>query len=258
MNNVSSLISVIMPAYNAESIIADSIDSVLSQTYENIELIVVDDGSSDKTLDIIEKLKLKDARIKSFPNEKNIGVSKTRNKAIKLAKGQWIAFLDSDDVWKKNKLMKQLWKAEEVNGDFIFTGAEYMNFESEMYPGIFEVPDVVTFKKLLSQNYISTSSVLIKKELIGELIFEKDHLHEDYLLWLRILQNGNIAYGINEVLLTYRLHKNSKSGNKFKSYNMTYGVHRELGRSILQSIVGTNSHLFKSLLKYRKIIYGNK
>ncbi|WKV07997.1 glycosyltransferase family 2 protein [Thermoanaerobacterium sp. CMT5567-10] len=251
--NKQMLVSIIMPTYNCEKYIEQAINSVINQTYKEWELLVIDDGSEDNTVEIIKELSKKDSRIRFVKNEKNQGVSATRNIGISLANGNWIAFLDSDDMWDKTKLEKQMKYAEKTSAEFLFTGSSYINEDGEYYKGIFEVPDKVTYKKLRNHNVISCSSVLIKKRLFDNIKMEKDDMHEDYAVWLRILRTGILAYGINEPLLIYRISRNSKSGNKIKSIKMTYKVFRFIGLNPIVSIYFTFRHVIESVKKYKKI-----
>jgi teichuronic acid biosynthesis glycosyltransferase TuaG len=253
--NIVELVSVIMPAYNCDRYIEEAIYSVINQTYQSWELIVIDDCSKDKTAHIIEKLLKVDARIRYYKNDNNNGVSATRNRGIALANGAWIAFLDSDDRWDRMKLEKQMMIAVNKNIEFLFTGSSYINENGDFYKGVFNVPEIVTFKKLRKHNVISCSSVLINKRFFNHIKMEKDEMHEDYAVWLKILKGGVCAYGINEPLLTYRISKNSKSGNKLKTIKMTYKVYRFLNINPLSSAFFTVSHVILSLKKYKKIFF---
>lgn len=252
------LISIIMPAYNAEKYIAESIKSVINQSYLNWELIIIDDGSKDSTVKIIKDMVQIDDRIIFLKNGKNIGVSATRNRGISKARGEWIAFLDSDDMWKKNKLTTQMEVARKKNADFLFTGSSYINEPGEKYPGIFEVPKTVDYKKLRTHNVISCSSVLVKKKFFKDIKMERDDIHEDYAVWLRILMTGVNAHGINEPLLIYRISPMSKSGNKVKTIKMTYKVFRFIGMDQIESSYYTIRHILGSLKKYSRIKMSSK
>lgn len=253
MDGNKTLVSIVMPAYNSEKYITEAINSVIAQTYEDWELIVLDDGSEDDTLQIINKCALKDPRIKAYSNKMNMGVAKTRNKGIDLAVGEWIAFLDSDDMWHPAKLEKQLKFANEKSAGFIFTGSSYINKKGEPFKKVFEVPPKSTYKGLRKQNVISCSSVLIKKKHFKEIKMERDDLHEDYIAWLKILKTGIIAYGINEPLLIYRIYKGSKSSNKRKSAIATYRVYRHIGINPISSVYFFIRYTLASVKKYRKI-----
>ena len=247
------LINIIMPAYNCERYIEKAIESVIAQTYQSWELIVIDDGSKDNTIKIVEKIVNREKRIKFYKNEKNIGVSETRNRAISIANGEWIAFLDSDDIWEASKLEKQMLIAKEKGLEFIFTGSSFINEYGNQFKGILEVPEIVTYEKLRTHNVISCSSVLVKKKFFKNIRMEKDDMHEDYAVWLRILKKGIKAYGINEPLLIYRISHNSKSGNKIKTIKMTYKVFRFIGINPVGSVYFMCMHIMGSLKKYRSI-----
>lgn len=251
------LVSIIMPAYNCEKYISESIDSVLNQTYRDWELLIINDWSTDNTLNIIEEYSIKDSRIKVISNYRNLGVSATRNRGIELATGEWIAFLDSDDIWKPEKIKTQVSIAKKENAEFVFTASAYINESGKAYKGIFEVPQTVTYKKLRNHNVISCSSVLVKKKYFENIKMEKDEIHEDYAVWLRILRLGVIAYGVNQPLLVYRISKGSKSGNKLKTIKMTYNVYRFLGINPIISLYFMIRHLVASIVKYSKIKYIN-
>ncbi|MHC1749572.1 MAG: glycosyltransferase family 2 protein [Cellulosilyticaceae bacterium] len=251
--NEQELISIVMPAYNCEKYIQEAIKSVTKQTYKNWELIIIDDGSKDNTVDIISELATQDKRIKFYKNEKNQGVSATRNKGIALARGEWIAFLDSDDMWQEEKLKKQMYLKQKVNAEFVFTGSSYINEIGEAYKGIFKVPTQVDYKKLRTHNVISCSSVLMKKKFFKHIKMEKDDMHEDYAVWLRILKQGVKAYAVNEPLLIYRISKNSKSGNKMKTLKMTYKVFRFVGVNPIGAVYFMVRHVIASIGKYRRI-----
>ncbi|MBX4266523.1 glycosyltransferase family 2 protein [Clostridium estertheticum] len=241
-----------MPSYNSERYIRDAIDSVLNQTYQCWELIIIDDCSKDKTFSIIQEY-YNDIRVRVYANESNQGISATRNRAISLSNGSWIAFLDSDDMWDKTKLQKQMSFAEQSNAEFLFTGSSFINANGNLYPGILEVPELVTYKKLRTHNIISCSSVVIKKKFFANIKMENDDIAEDYSVWLRILKTGVCAYAINEPLLTYRISRNSKSGNKFKSVKRAYNMFRSLGMNPVSSAFFMSSHIFCSIKKYRRI-----
>lgn len=253
MSQNQALVSIIMPAYNCEKYVVEAINSVLAQTYRNWELLVLDDGSKDNTLQIIEEFSQKDSRIKALHNGKNMGVSDTRNSGIEIASGDWIAFLDSDDMWEPVKLEKQFEIVEKKAAEFLFTGSSYINEEGEPFKGIFEVPEKVTYKKLRNQNVISCSSVLVKKKYFENIKMEKDEMHEDFAVWLRILKFGVTAYGVNEPLLIYRISRNSKSGNKMKTVKMTYKVFRFVGINPIESAYFMMRHVIASVLKYKRI-----
>lgn len=246
------LISIVMPLYNSERYIESTLKSVLDQTYKNFELIIIDDGSIDLGPNIIKKYSKCDKRIKYYRNKKNMGVSFSRNRGIELSSGEWIAFIDSDDKWKSNKLEVQIKYASSNKSEFIFTGSAFVDENDKLYPGIYSVPMKVNYKSLLKSNYISCSSVLIKKKYLKVNKFGRDDIHEDYACWLRILKNENIcAHGISKPLLVYRVSRNSKSGNKIKSAKMLYGTYRYIGLNVIKSMYFWSCFFVNRSKKYK-------
>ena len=232
------LVSIIMPAYNSEKFIRQAVDSILGQTFTNYELIVVEDCSTDKTLDILNEYSSENSRITLIRNEKNSGVSYSRNRAISIATGEYIAFLDSDDMWDNQKLEKQVnYVKSNPNADFVFTGSAFIDENDKPLNHILHVPDKISFNDLLKQNIISCSSVFIKRSIIQDIKMPNDKMHEDFATWLTILKNQKYAYGIDEPLLIYRLSSNSKSSNKIKAahiqMHILYGfLHGEKSKKI--------------------------
>lgn len=253
LKDSDELISIIMPAYNSDKYIAQAIDSVIQQTYQSWELIIIDDCSSDNTNSIIEQMIEKDSRIRRIKNEQNLGVSATRNKGVALCRGEWVAFLDSDDLWEKTKLDKQMKLAHASSAEFVFSGSSFIDENGSSYEGILEVPDKVTYSRLKMHNIISCSSVLIKKHFFNKIKMEKDHMHEDYAFWLKVLKTGTTAFGINEPLLIYRISRTSRSGNKLKTVKKTYQVFRNVGINPFGSVFYMVSHVISSVFKYKRI-----
>ena len=160
------LVSIIMPAYNSENYMESSINSVIKQTYENWELLIIDDASSDSTREIAHKY-ADGEKIRLIVNDKNVGVSQSRNRGIHEAKGHWVAFLDSDDLWEPEKLGKQMdFLEKEDKARLVFTGSAFINEQGKRAEYILEVPEKVMFRRLLKQNIISWSSVVVQKELL--------------------------------------------------------------------------------------------
>lgn len=238
MENKNTLsISVIMPVFNAERFLKESIDSVLNQSYKDFELILIDDCSKDSSYEILCEYKKNDDRVRVFKNDVNKGVSYTRNFGVSKAKYDYIALIDSDDMWDKEKLKKQVNLISlYVDTDLCYTGSAFIDTNSVRSNFVFNVPIEVSYEKLLKQNVISCSSVLIKKRWLIKYPMSFDNMHEDFAVWLSILKNGGKARGINEPLLIYRVDRNSKSGNKFKSMKMTYRVYKFIGLNVFQRL----------------------
>lgn len=253
MNNDFGLISIIMAAYNAEKTIGMAIDSVLSQTYVNFELIIINDCSKDNTLKIIEEYSLADPRVKVISNSKNSGVSITRLNGLKASTGEWIAILDSDDAWMPEKLEKQIKLQRQTNADVVYTGVTYMDSDGSPIDWVLHIPFEIGYKKLLKQNLITNSSAIVRKKLFESHYAIGDDMHEDFALWLNILKTGIKAYGIDEPLIIYRVSTNSKSGNKLKSAIMNWKTYRYMKMNIFSSAYYMVWYTINGILKYKNL-----
>lgn len=247
--SINPLVSVIMPAYNAASVITKAIDSVLKQKVD-LELIIINDHSSDG-LDKVIAPYLQDPRVHYIQNQVNRGVAFSRNRGVSLAKGKYVAFLDADDWWDENKLTIQLAVMKRTGAVLSCTAREFARADGSLTGHIVPVGEEITYKRLLRHNCINCSSVLILTSVIKEFPMGHDHIHEDYITWLRVLQKYKTAVGINQPLLKYRLSSNSKSSNKIKSAKMTFLVYRHMGYGYLTSIRYFISYAIHGLLKYR-------
>lgn len=248
------MVSIVMPAYNAAKTIRDSIKSVQAQTFQDWELIVIDDGSKDCTPDILREIAAADNRIRFLQNEKNSGASYTRNRAVELARGEWIAFLDSDDLWMSEKLEKQLELSKKYPDMVIcYTGSSFIDDDGNPYDYILPAIEQLTYKQLLRKNLMSCSSVLIHASVMKGIKMPNDKMHEDYYVWLTVVKGCCVAYGINEPLLIYRLCANSKSSNRMKSAQMLYNSYRAVGYNAVCSFFLVFFYMFYSVDKRRNI-----
>lgn len=246
-------LSVIVPVYNAQKFIRQTIDSVLSQTYSEFELILVDDCSTDNSYDILCEYIEKDSRVKVYKNEKNMGVSYTRNFAVDKAQGEFVALIDSDDMWEQNKLKIQMQAISDNNADLCYTGSAFVDTHGVRSNFVFKVPQTITYKKLLKQNIMSCSSVVVRKELLKKYPMAHDNMHEDFATWLAIAKSGAKCIGVNQPLLIYRVNRNSKSGNKVKSMEMTYRVYKFIGLNIFQRVYYMISYIITGIKKHSSI-----
>ncbi len=248
----NELVSVIMPAYNATKTIRQSIESVLTQTYTNFELIIADDCSRDDTFALLQEISKEDGRIVCYQNETNLGASLNRHTLISKAKGNIIAFLDCDDIWEPTKLEKQIVLINKA--DIVYTGSAFMDSDGNRFDWTMHVPDTVTYKELLKQNVISNSSAMTKKDLFLANETVKNGIHEDFACWLGMLKNDAKAVGIDEPLLIYRLSPKSKSGNKFKSAIMNYKTYRTVGINMFSALFYEIAYLFNGIRKYKHLM----
>ena len=245
------LVSIITPLYNSEKFIVETIKSVLAQTYTNWEMLIVNDCSKDNGASIVEEYVEKDKRIKLFNNEKNMGVSFTRNRAIDLSNGKYIAFLDSDDLWYKEKLKKQIRMMEEKNISLSYTAYTKMNEDGSLR-GKIEVPEKVNYKKLLKGNIMGCLTVIARKDILKDSYFRQTK-QEDYILWLELLKKVEFSYGIQESLAFYRVLENSRSSNKIDLVNFNWRIYREVEKlSLVESIYYFVIYLVKGIKRYMK------
>lgn len=238
---MTPLVTVIMPVYNAERYMEQSIESIIAQTYQKWELLIVDDGSTDSSVQIMQEYCSRDRRIQMILSTSNEGVASARNKGIQTAKGEYIAFLDSDDLWKAEKLEIQIHYMQEHNCGFVYSAYDVIDEKNIYQKTITPYWDKVSYKKLLNTNIIACCTAVIKSEYI------KDNLmpqlkHEDYATWLNILKNHQlIAECVPGILASYRLVKGSVSSNKIKTIGWNWKIYRynqQLGflRSVRQII----------------------
>lgn len=212
---MKELVSIIMPSYNSEHTIDKSIESVMNQTYTNWELIIVDDCSKDNTLSVLGKYK-NDERIIISSNECNSRAAATRNNALDLASGRYVAFLDSDDLWLPEKLEKQMNFMKENSVGFVFSSYRCINENGKDIDRIIKVPPVISAMKLLGNTIIGCSTVLVDRKVVGNFRFITNNRREDTFTWYHILKRGYNAYGIQEILAEYRISSSSSSSNKFE------------------------------------------
>ena len=241
-------VSVVIPVHNGAKTLPKALDSALGQQVE-LEIIVIDDCSTDQ-LDQVMAQYTRDARVRFLKNEKNLGAAASRNRGVKEARGNYVAFLDSDDYWAEGKLEKQLARIRQEQCVLCSTGRELMTPEGELTGRIIGVKEKITYRELLRHNSINCSSVLLERRVALEFPMEHEDSHEDYITWLKILKKYGFAAGINEPLLKYRLSATGKSGSKFKSASMTFKVYRYMGFGLGKSLLCFASYALHGVWKY--------
>lgn len=233
----NSLVSIITPTYNCARFIAETIQSVQAQSYTNWEMIISDDCSTDNTREVIAPYLASDSRIKYICNEKNSGAAITRNNALKVAQGRWIAFLDSDDLWLPEKLEKQIKFMQ--NNDCAFSYTSYMTCrEDGEIKGIVVAPRKIAFSSNKRDNKIGCLTAIYDTEKVGKVYLPLIRKRQDWGLMMRILQKCKVAYGMKEPLALYRLREGSISSNKMDLIKYNVGVYVEtLGWSRLRAFL---------------------
>lgn len=244
--------SIIIAVYNCEKYIIETLKSICEQTFEDYEVIIVDDCSSDNTFSIIEDYIANKDVFALYSNDKNMGVAFSRNFAIDKAHGEYICLLDGDDVWVANKLETQYEVLKDQQLDGCYTSYAFIDEQSKSIGKPYIVREgVLRYEKMLRQNFIGCSTIAIKSDILKNKKFSKDVAHEDYALWLKLIRIGFKLQGISKVLVTYRITKGSRSHNKIKAAINRFKIYRKceklsLSKSIrlfvLYSVSGIIKH----------------
>ena len=242
-------VSIIVPMYNAEKFIGKTIESVLAQTYQNWEMLIMNDVSTDNSLAIVSMYAKKDERIKIVNTEKNVGVVKGRNFLIDLASGKYIAFLDADDYWHNEKLEKQIKFMKEKNASISCTEYTRVKENEEKINDVI-IKENIFYNDMLKNNYLGCLTVMYDAEKIGKRYFKELEKNEDYVLWLEIVKDVNTIYGLKENLAYYRVLDNSRSSNKVKTAKVRWEIYRKIEKlSLLKSIYYFLHYAIRAVLK---------
>lgn len=233
------MISIIVPAYRAEKVIVETIDSVAAQTYPNWELLLVEDAGGDGTAAIIERYirERGESRIRLIRQPENRGAAMARNRGLREARGRYIAYLDADDLWEPEKLERELRFMREKDAAFVFTGYEFADENGKGTGKVVHVPETLHYRQALSNTTIFTTTVLFDTEKIPkELLEMPDVKSEDTALWWKVLRNGYTAWGLDENLAKYRRAGRSLSSNKLEALRRIWNLYRkEEGLSVVSS-----------------------
>lgn len=251
---MNSLISIIMPSFNSADTISESIESVLSQSYPCWELIITDDCSSDGTIEIITSYSNKDARIKIHTNDINSGAAVSRNNSIRNATGEYIAFLDSDDIWPTNKLEKQLFFMKKNDLDFTFTSFSTIDFFGNSLGKVIDMQGEnlsFSYEDMLKKKAtLGCSTVMFKKNSFTDFSMPLIRTGQDYALWLKLLKTGKKAYLLNDVLMFYRILPNSISRNKFKKCKRQWQIYRKIeGLGLIDSALCFSFYAWRAIFR---------
>ena len=247
------MVSVILPVYNAENSLKDTIDSALSQSHLNLELIIIDDCSTDGSLRIARQCAENDARIRVLNNCVNRSVAFCRNCGIEAARGEYIAFLDSDDIWVQDKLERQISLLIETGSQFTCASYDFIDSEGKPVLRPHYVPDKLDFQSILRENVILCSSVCVDAALLKEHIFRDDYYHEDYVLWLELFRLPIRIVTDRSILTHYLFINPSRSYNMLRSAKERWRIYRDfLNMSIFESLYYFSQYAVNGLKKYHK------
>lgn len=224
---VSALISIITPSYNSASFITATVSSVISQTFKSWEMIIVDDCSSDNSIQVIQEFIKRDPRIKLIKLTENSGAAVARNKAIEAAIGRFIAFLDSDDLWMPNKLEKQVQFMLDQDIAFSFSAYEKIDETGNVF-GTVGVPKKTGYHDLLKTCSIGCLTAMYDVEKLGKVYMPVNTKREDFATWLAILKQVDYAYGMPDVLAQYRVYASQISAKKAKMAKETWRLYRDI------------------------------
>jgi len=250
---MGNLTSIITPCYNDEKYIGEAIESVLGQSYQNWEMFVVDDCSTDNSAEIIRSYCEKDSRIRYYKTDFPTGSPVVpRNIAIEKANGRFIAFLDSDDVWFPTKLEEQIKLFSDKKTAVVFSNHEKINEEGERKNRMIVAPQKTTYTRLLKENCIRNSAGVYDTEKVGKVYLQNIN-YEDFVLWLEILKKGYIAQNTNTVEILYRIRKNSISDNKTRAAKWTWNIYRNIEKlGFFKSVYYFLNYCVRAGLKYLK------
>ena len=253
MVKMAHLVSIVTPMFNAEKHIEQTIASVQSQTYQNWELLIADDGSSDGSVDLVRDFAASDDRIKLIPTTQNTGPAGARNRSIAQAQGRYLSFLDSDDFWRADKLQVQLDFMANSSAQITYSNYQQVDESGENIGGPIEVPERVTYQTLLNSNAIPCLTALYDTKMLGKQMMESVG-HEDYVYWLSLLKSGCSAQGLNEVLAFYRVRQGSVSNNKLKAAGFQWNIYRNIEElSLIRSLYHFSIYTYQGLKKHRTL-----
>ncbi|MFC0780605.1 glycosyltransferase family 2 protein [Flavobacterium sp. HJSW_4] len=252
---MSELVSIIVPTYNTEKFIRQTIESVQNQTYQNWEMILADDASTDQTVSIIEEFAQKDNRIKLFKLPENRGNGFARNAALEKATGKYIAYLDSDDLWFPAKLEKQVQFLKANDLHFTFSFYDSIDEEGNDLNRRVESPNPLSYKQLFFCNYVGNLTAIYDADYFGKIILETTQKRQDWRIWLTIVKQIKIAKPVPEPLAFYRIRKDSVSSSKFKLIKHNFGVYREFhGYNFVFAVLLMMRFLYTQLIVKRRYI----
>lgn len=228
--NKKELVSIITPSYNSSRYIKETIMSVINQSYTEWEMIIVDDCSSDNTESIVKSFVEKDSRIRWIKMEKNSGAATARNIALENAKGRFIAYLDSDDIWYKEKLEKQINFMLNKKCGFSCTAYEVIDDNGKPKNKFIYMKKYLDYKGFLINNLLQTVGIMVDLNLVNKNNLKMPNLRrrQDAATWLQVLKSGHSCYGLNEVLAQYRRTEGSLSSNKKKAIKGVWFLYREI------------------------------
>lgn len=247
----NNTVSVIIPVYNVSRYIAYTLESILNQSYKDVEIVLVDDCSTDNSAEIIAKYASVHINVVYLKLERNQGAAVARNTALSNAKGRYVAFLDSDDLWCEGKLEKQLAFMEEKGAAISCTAMDTIDAQGEPLGFIRQVREKIDYNFLLHNTMIATSTVIVDRNKTGNFHMPLRRGGQDYATWLMLMRNGAICHGLNEVLSRYRVLSDSLSSNKWKSIRQVWQIQtQDEGIPKLDAIINVCCFIANAFVKH--------
>lgn len=242
-------VTIVTPSYNSASFFSETIQSVLNQSFSDWEMIVVDDCSTDNTIEVIQHFVDQDSRIKMICLSKNSGPAVARNTAIECAQGRYIAFLDSDDIWLPDKLEKQLVFMQDNNYPFTYAAYDKIDENRQVF-GYVGVPDNISYYDLLKTCSIGCLTAIYDTDYFGKIYMPTNTKREDFATWLILLKQVDYAYGLNECLAQYRVYENQTSAKKIKMAKENWYLYREVeGLNLMKASYYFSHYAVRGLLR---------
>jgi len=247
---MKKLVSIITPCYNSSKYIEETIKSVQSQSYENWEMLITDDGSTDNSIELIERLQMEDKRIQLFKSQ-NSGAAVARNNSIKMANGHYLAFLDSDDLWTSEKLEAQIHFMESNHYALSFAGYQKIDEKSQLIKDSkIRVKEKISYKDMLTSNKMGCLTVIYNCNSLGKVYMPLIRKRQDYALWLKLLKITPYAYGLPKKLGYYRIRKSSISSSKIEMLKWNWKLFKEIeGLSFTKSLYSVCSNVLYKIFK---------
>ncbi len=251
LDYINPIFSVVVTTYNYKDYIMETLQSIDRQSFEAFEVIIIEDCSSDITPNIIKRYIQDKPYWTMYNNERNMGVGYSRNRGFTLASGQYIAIIDGDDIWMKDKLLLQYHELRRIEADFCYSSYSIINHRSEDISFTYRTRLKAQYNTLLKENYIGCSTAVFSTKIISQVKMKENILNEDFCFWLQILKLGYTGIGIRESLVQYRLHENSRSYNKLKVAKNRFEIYRKVEKmSILVSVYSFIIYAVKAAIKY--------
>lgn len=248
----NQLVSIVTPAYKAAAFVGQAIESVLAQDYQDWEMHIVDDQSPDDTAAVVERYAARDPRVRLIRQERNGGAAMARNASLEAARGRYVAFLDSDDLWLSGKLSQQLAFMKEAGASFSFTAFRRISQDGATVGRLIGVPRRLGYRQLLKNTAIATSTVIVDRNVAGELRMTRTY-YDDLVMWLELMKRGIKAHGLDVDLMRYRVVAQSISRSKSNSVRQVWNTYRDIEKLNVLSAAWYFAHYAgRGWLKYRR------